>query len=326
MSHNIQKAVSLYSYSQQWIERADFTFEDIFKHLYSQGVHIIEIVGSQMFSEYPIIPESEVQLLLDLAQKYEMEFYCYDGYTDHGKITGHDLTEEEILQEITYDIMSARRLGCKLLKTAVPADFLERLLPILDMFDIKLCLELHAPSIPSDDHCQTLARTIERLNTDKIGLCPDFGMFITKPNDILIQKHINSGVSREILDYIIQNRFGGDTEETMWGKVKAMGGNEIAHAAVSEMFGFLTWMQHADLEGLKTILPYCIYFHGKFYHIDENCNETTIPYEELFTIIAASGYAGYIATEYEGHAFHLDDAIEQIERHLKMEDRILENL
>lgn len=326
MSHEIKKAVSLYSYSEQWITQENFTFEDMFRHLHSLGVHTLEVVGSQTFSEYPVIPEAEVQELLALCEKYDMEFYCYDGYTDHGKIWDHDLTEEEILQEMTYDIMSAKRLGCKLMKSGIPAPFLHKVLPIAEMFDIKLCVELHAPEYPGNDHCQEYARTIRELNTDRIGLCPDFGMFILKPNDIMVQQYRNSGVPENILNYIIENRFNGDTEDSMWEKVKVMGGDDNAHLAVSEMFGFLSWSRSADFEGLKSILPYCIYFHGKFYHIGEDCVETTIPYRELLTIIAQSGYDGYIATEYEGHAFCLNDALEQIGRHLQMEDDILETL
>ena len=38
MSHNIKKAVSLYSYSEQWISQENFTYEDMFRHLHGLGI------------------------------------------------------------------------------------------------------------------------------------------------------------------------------------------------------------------------------------------------------------------------------------------------
>lgn len=68
---------------------------------------------------------------------------------------------------------------------------------------------------------------------------------------------------------------------------------------------------------------YAKYFHGKFYHIEADCVETTIPYEKLLDLVVQSGFDGTIMIEYEGHSFYLNDAMEQIERHITMEKRLL---
>jgi hypothetical protein len=43
-------------------------------------------------------------------------------------------------------------------------------------------------------------------------------------------------------------------------------------------------------------------------------------------LIVDSGFEGVIMTEYEGHCFYLNDAEEQIGRHLLMERNILNAL
>jgi hypothetical protein len=73
-------------------------------------------------------------------------------------------------------------------------------------------------------------------------------------------------------------------------------------------------------------LPRSFYFHGKFHHIDEDCVETTTPYEELLKLIVDSCFEGVIMTEYEGHCFYLNDAEERIELHLQMERNILNTI
>ena len=74
------------------------------------------------------------------------------------------------------------------------------------------------------------------------------------------------------------------------------------------------------------MVPYTSYVHGKFYHVDENLEENTIPYHAILKILAEGGFQGVLITEYEGHAFYLDDADEQIGRHLAMGQRVLSQI
>ena len=326
MKHNIQLAVSLYSYTQQWVERNTFSFEEMFIHLSRLGIHQVEIVGAQMFSTYPVLKQEEVNQVLGLAKAFGMSFCTYDGYTDRGKKNGIDMSNTEMLREIEVDIQSAKRLGCHILKTHIPFELLEEVEKLAKLYDIRVGIEIHAPELPGNEKTQKYIDEIQRLKIENIGLVPDFGMFILKPNNALINKYLEKGMNEEHLDFIIKNRFNGYSETTMWEKIREMGGSDIEKLAISEMFGYLSWSKEADYEGLKKILPYCIYFHGKFYNIDESRVETTIPYEELLRIIADYGFEGIIATEYEGHSFMLDDAMEQIERHIEMERELLAKL
>ena len=104
-----------------------------------------------------------------------------------------------------------------------------------------------------------------------------------------------------------------------------MGGGEPEKLAISEMYGFLSFGP-ADIEGFKTLLHRVQYFHSKFYHVTEDLTDPQIPVEKLLAAIVESGFEGVLLSEYEGHAFHLDDAHEQLERHLRLEQRILRGL
>ena len=81
---------------------------------------------------------------------------------------------------------------------------------------------------------------------------------------------------------------------------------------------------------ISDMVPYVKYVHGKFYHIEKAADgmlrEPTIPYEKALSILAEGGFRGVLITEYEGHAFYLDDADEQIDRHLTFGRGILESL
>ena len=171
---------------------------------------------------------------------------------------------------------------------------------------------------------------IDKYGITSFGLVPDFGMFIERPTEIAIRRYIGLGARRETLEWIIANRHNGMTEEEMWEHVRtAMGGGEGEKVAISEWFGYLSFAP-AELEKFVDMVPYVKYVHGKFYHIekaaDGTLSEPTIPYERALSILAEGGFRGVLITEYEGHAFYLDDADEQIDRHLTFGRGILESL
>lgn len=139
----------------------------------------------------------------------------------------------------------------------------------------------------------------------------------------MIRRYIGLGADPDLIEFIVENRHTGYTEESIWQAVQEKGGGNVEQRAISELFGYLSFVESVDLDGLETLLPCCHYFHGKFYHIGEDCLETTIPYDRLLKLIAESGFSGTIMTEYEGHCFYLDDAEEQVARHLQMERNIL---
>lgn len=326
LQSKIELGVSLYCFTEQWADSDGFGFEDMFKELNRLGITKFEIVGSQMFNSYPIVADEEVNHLLDLCKKYNVTPFSYAGQVDGGKFSDHDMTDEEIIGEATFDLMTAYKLGCKYMRGyGIPNHLVKQVAQMAAYYDIKVGFEIHAPSRPSDANVEELVNIIKESGSKHIGLVPDFGCFIEKPNVQMLRNLLNEGANSELLDFIVANRHTGYTEESLWEKVEQMGGKQIEKLAISQMFGFLSFAP-ADLEGFKTLLPYCLYFHAKFYHIGEDCIESTIPYDKLIQLIVESGFEGVMMTEYEGHCFYLNDAPEQIERHLQMEKGILNSI
>jgi sugar phosphate isomerase/epimerase len=327
MSSRIDFAVSLYGFTERWINDPEYGLEDMFRELNRLGIRKFEIVGSQVFDQYPLPKRAEIDNVLSLAGEYGVEPFSYGGYVDIGKFSDHDMTDQEIINEVSYDLLTAHRLGCKYLRGgSVPDHLIPQVAMLAELYDIKVAFEVHAPSKPSDPDIQATLQAIKDCGTSHVGFVPDLGCFITKPNPLMIERYVDLGARRELLDFIVANRHSGYTEESIRGKVQSMGAGEAERYAISELFGFLSFAESADLEGFRSILPWSFYFHGKFYHIGEDCIETTIPYDQLMAAIVDSGFKGVMMTEYEGHCFYLNDAVEQIGRHLQMQRNILGRL
>lgn len=326
MAANIDFGVSLYGFTERFVKEDGYGFEEMFQELNTLGIKKFEIVGAQMFQQYPNPTDEEIQNVVKLAKKYDVEPFSYGGYVDFAKYSDHDMNEDEMMNEITYDLMTAHKLGCKYIRGfGIPVELYPRVAQMAEFYQVKVCYEIHAPEKPSDPHIQKLVKIFDELKSPWVGFVPDFGCYIERPNEIHIKRFLDLGAKMENLQFIIDNRWNGYTEETMNQKMEEMGGGLAEKMAVSEWFGFMSFAP-ADLEGFKKVLPHAKYFHGKFYHIGEDCVETIIPYEKLIQLIVDSGFRGTIMIEYEGHSFYLNDAAEQIGRHIQMEKRILDRL
>lgn len=322
----IDLGVSLYGFTERFVKEDGYGFEEMFQALNRLGVRKFELVGAQMFQNYPTPSDAEIDEVLNLAAKYDVEPFSYGGYVDFAKRPDRDLTDDEIITEVTYDLMTAHKLGCKYIRGfGIPERLYEAVAHMAEFYQVCVAYEIHAPQTPSDPEVQGLLQTFDRLGSDWVGFVPDYGCYIEKPNALHIQRFLDLGAKPELLDFIIKNRHNGYTAGSMEKKVMEMGGGLPEKMAISEWFGYLSFAP-ADLKGFKTVLPHSKYFHGKFYHIGEDCVETTIPYEELLKMVVESGFDGTIMIEYEGHSFYRNDAEEQIGRHITMEKRILGNL
>jgi sugar phosphate isomerase/epimerase len=327
MNPSIRPGVSLYSFTQAWYERPGYGFADMFEFLKRIGVSQYEIVGAQSFDQYPVPRPETVRELLSLNERYGMTTFSYGGGVDVGKVTGRDMTGEEIFRETLNDLRAARMLGARYLRASgLPLEFLPRLAEMAERYDIRCGFEIHAPYKPSDPRFQAMSDAFDRIGSPYLGFVPDFGIFIERPSPTLKEYYIRRGAHAEVIEYTIANRHVGKNEETVWQEVQTLGFRSDAdHIVVSELFGHQTFGP-ADFAGFKLVLPKSLYFHGKFYHIDENLVESSIDYDRLLRMVVESGFQGTLMTEYEGHAFYLEDAEEQVARHIAMQKRILSGL
>lgn len=322
----IEQAVSLYGFEQRFVDIPEYGLEDMFAELNELGVEKFELIGSMIFDQYPRPKATEIAAVRAAAEKYGVTINSYGGYLDKGKITGHDATDADILLDITADLMTARGLGAPYLRAGdIPLHLLATSAAMAERYGVRIGIEIHAPHRPSDPHVQEMLAVMDEIDSPYLGLVPDFGCFIERPAQPALDRHIANGADPELLEYVIENRHAGLDEAGMQAQVAAMGGGEAEKWAISEMFGFLSFGP-ADIDGFKTLLHRTQYFHSKFYHVTEDFTDPQIPVEKLLRAIVESGFEGVLLSEYEGHAFHLDDAHEQLERHLRLEQKILTEL
>lgn len=116
MKNNIDLGVSLYGFTQRYIEEDGYNFREMFEDLNKLGIRKFELVGAQMFQNYPNPTDEEINEVMELAEQYDVEPFSYGGYVDFGKLPDHRMNDDEIMDQVTYDLMTAHKLGCKYIR------------------------------------------------------------------------------------------------------------------------------------------------------------------------------------------------------------------
>lgn len=317
---NIKLGVSLFSFTAEYA-KGNLSFEDCVRAAAEIGAEGYEVVGSQMIPSYPYVSDEFLGLVQHCAQKYGIKPVCYGANQDRGMIPGRNLTEEELLARAIIDLKSAHKLGCKVMRVQylLSPKALGRLAPYAEEYGIKVGVEIHNPETPRTPIVKEYIEVIKASGSKFIGLIPDFGCFATKPNKPHWDGALAAGVKLEHLELAAQLRYDNVPKEEARKKLIEAGASGLIFMVLEGMYGFVQFRRDPGLEGLKSIIPYCFHFHGKFHCMLENGTEASIPYNEILPIIQNSDFEGFIVSEYEANI----DAVDMVKRHIAMENRIL---
>ena len=314
----IKIGCTIYSFSYFYDLRL-MDLEQILKKTHEMGYEGLEIVAAQMTPEYPNISDEWIAMFRGLLDKYQLHLVSWSAYVDMGIHKDRDLTDAEIIEHTTRDMIIAKKLGADLVRTqhAIGPKNFRAMLPVCKKLGVKLCVEMHAPHHPRVPVWQELLAIMAEPESEGwLGVVPDFSIFQEEPHPQMVENYVRGGFRRDKLEKVMQlNREKKSVEEIT-------ASDEFTEYEKTVIWDIVDHYQpKTTLEDLKTLIPLSPYIHGKFHYLDENCHNPSIPYEEIIPEVARQGFHGYIASEYEGW----DEAcIEQLERYVTLVSRCLE--
>lgn len=282
-----KRGVSLYSYSGEF--GVSMSLEDCFADMYDMGAQGIEILANSHIPTYPVLDDQWVDHWFNLCNKYDIVPAEYGHWIDHRMFEGRELSTQESFEMLARDIKIANRLGFTVMRTKMGATD-EVNTPVSDWREIiRMALPL-----------------AEELN---VRMCPELHMptalksryvdayvdFIEKENTRFFGFNVDFGTFQDVFESDF--RLPG---------MPADGGP-------------------ASLpEDIIPILKYVYCCHAKFNYMDENFEETTIPYEKIIRILKEHNWDGYMLSEYEGaHKTEHGYVSDQLRRHHILMKRII---
>ncbi|WP_210608464.1 sugar phosphate isomerase/epimerase family protein [Priestia flexa] len=318
--NQIKLGVSLFSFSTDFV-KGKLSLEDCISSAAEIGAEGFELVGATMLPSYPYATDKVINEFKAMTDHYGIDFVSYGASADRGVMTGRDLTDDELVQSAILDIKTANKLGCKMMRAQphLSPAAIEKLAPYAENYGVKVGVEIHNPEIPSSQKTKAYVEMFDRVGSEYIGLVPDFGCFATKPNKVYWDEALEKGAPLKLLELAASLRYDGVPKDQAMKRLIEAGANNAVMGAFQGMYGFVTFSRKPDLEGLKNIMPYVIYFHGKFHYMFDHLEEASIPYEDILKVIQDANFNGYIMSEYEAS----DQAVEMTRKHLQMEKMLL---
>ncbi|HHV12163.1 MAG TPA: TIM barrel protein [Clostridiales bacterium] len=349
MSYDIKRSVSLYSFQEEYY-LGKMSLEDCIREVSKTGATGIELLAEQMMDDFPVLTPKFKEQWFGWMEKYGTEPTCYDAFLENRIYKNRTCTLKEQIAMMERDIRLAHEMGFKTLRTLVstPMNVIEGSIPIAEANDIKVCLEVHSPFSLNSGWADGYMEMILRTGTKNFGFMPDFGIFCKKIPDLLTEQARRKGVSEECIKAVedaFHNRvtkgftkikydtnLGRAHQEYMrvnglpdlLEKIQRLGGEGNALDYARSSFQY-TWCETRDIiDNIK----YIYHTHAKFYHVDENYEETSIPIREVVEAYKKAGYHGYLSSEYEGNGMLNDayevDSVEQVRRHQEALRRAIE--
>lgn len=284
MEKKIKRGVSLFSYSGEYNVTMDF--QDCMEDMKDMGATGVEILADGFIEGYPIPTKSWLNEWENMLARYNIEPAEYGHWVESRLYAEGDLSVELSLEMLEHDIKLASSLGFKVLRTKLGVSD-ETLTPVSNWKEI---IRAALPIAEKYD----------------VVMCPEihYPTFLLDP---MITEYIDFIKEENTKHFGLNIDFGIFQTSGHTIEIPGMEGARFSKP-----------------EELRAILPYVYCCHAKFLYMDENFEETTIPYPEIVNVLVEEGWEGYLISEYEGENKDVPGYVStQLKRHQIMLKRLL---
>lgn len=330
---------TVYSFTRDFHGRRA-SFEDLVRRVAERGLGPgLEVVGFQSFRGWPNLTDAQVRRFRTLVDETGLTPSCMGANSDAALRRDRMLSPDELVAYMEAQILAAKRLGFPTVRVqySVTPDDMQRLLPIAERENVALGIEIHCHHSPRHPVIQALLERYEKLGSPLLGFIPDWGTSMRRVPPSLLGTYRRRGVAEQVLTRVEQkwnelhadgpvldDRLMGEQFQAFAELAASMGageaGNMLAVSAVG-LFG------HADPADWAIVAPWTVHMHGKFYDIDADGDEPAVPVRDILAVFAASGYAGFISSEWEGWHWNTEaDPADMIAAHHRLQRRLLDEL
>lgn len=190
-----KRGVSAYSYHGEY--GITKNLENILEEMDDIGAYGLEILGNSHIDGYPNITDEWFENWNRMIKKYNIVPVEYGHWVDSRLFEGRELTVEESVAALERDFKIANKLGFKILRTKLGViddeltpvknwrEFIKEALPLAEKYDVRMCPEIHSPTILKSKMIDDFVDFIKETGTKYFGLNIDFSIFQTGDNSLV---------------------------------------------------------------------------------------------------------------------------------------------
>ncbi len=313
---SFQVGVSLHSFTNEYCSFT-WSFEDLLVLASALGGGV-EIVGPSHQRGFPYLSDEFERQFKSAVDRNGLTPTSYGSYTDPFTLLERDLTPDEMVVYHIPQLEAAARLGFPIVRLQYFAQpIIEKLLPYAERLDLRMGYELHVPLTVESPETQLLIEQVKRIGSRHLGIIPDAGIFARSVSTYRLTEMKKTGMSDELIQMAVD----------LWGKkvnvvdsMEELGNHGMTSAQLGTAEGIWSSYGHSDPEALRTVMPYVIHFHGKFYTMVDG-DEPDLRYKDFVKVLVETGYKGWLSSEYEGPTGI--DTFETVREHQQMIKRYI---
>lgn len=178
----LKRGVTLYSYQEEYYTRA-MTLEDCLAEMAAIGAEGLELLPEQMVPGFPEPSQSWVDAWFLMLEKYGLKPTCLDTFVDTTWGGHREMSTTEAVEVLVSHMKLAKRLGFQSIRpTTGPVpdaaiDMIEQVIPHAEKLDVKVAVEIHAPTMLRSRFIEEYVELINRTGTKHFGFTLDMGLF-----------------------------------------------------------------------------------------------------------------------------------------------------
>ena len=142
-----------------------------------------------------------------------------------------------------------------------------------------------------------------------------------------LRAYERSGLTRAQTDFLRELWERGGQPNELFDEFADRARSEgAAPEAVNQVRIIFSMFARNDPRRWLEIMPRVIHVHAKFYELEPDGTDASIPHEELVAVLAEGGYDRYVSSEWEGHAWvdaDEEEGFEMARRHQELYRRLL---
>jgi sugar phosphate isomerase/epimerase len=306
------QGVTLYSFTRAFHAR-EYDLEGLIRKVAAEGFGPgLEVIGFSSIRGFPRLDDAFVGWFRDLIAEVDLVPTSLAINGDWALRPDRLMSQDELVAYMTRQIEAAARLGFPIARVQISLtpDSMQALLPVAERYGVTLALEVHAHQHGRHELILALRDRYEKLGSPLLGFTADWGATVSRFAPSLLEAYRRRGATEELLLAV----------SALWDRTYR-DGPPLTEAAHGERFGAFIELAHrhgrpelgidfaingtglfgpAPVDTWREIAPWIRHCHGKFFGIDTDGEEPSVPVRDLIALLVDIGYNGAISSEYEG--------------------------
>ena len=316
-------STTLFALTNEWLSRR-YTFEQLVGRTAELGLGPgLELIGFQSIRGYPRIDREFELTFKRLLEEHGLEPSALGGNIDFARRPDRGMTQDEVMETLEAQIEAARTLGFPVLRAQkLDDDLYERAAAAAERAGVKLGIEIHAPLFVDHPLVLGLREIFDRIDSPSLGFIPDWSATMTALPVGQLRAFERNGLTRGQTDFLREQwEREGPPNERFDAFAEHAYGEGATPQAVNQARIIFSMFARNDPRRWLEIMPRVVHVHAKFYELEADGTDASVPHRELFDVLVDGGYEGYVSSEWEAHAWadpEDQDGFEMVKRHQEL--------